>query len=342
MEKDRILVLSVDRDDDIGQKLEIKGPIIGREKIISTATDLSLKDPEESDANAMFGTVKVFEELKEKYDCGVAVLTGHRGRGIEADRKITNQLDTVLRKRKSDFIVLVTDGKDDEYVIPILQSKVPILSVKRIVVKQAEQLESGYYKIKDFLKETVENPKFARLIFGLPAVALLLYAIFDRAGWRLIVGVVGAYLFIKGFKLEDYVLGAFEELRTSFTKRRFAFFVYIVSFAITALAIYRGYNVMLDFVNLGLFETIASFVSASIYFFWIAATIAWLGNNISLKVRERSRIASVPLFGLAVSMIIYNAAEIILNPEMSTINFVISIALGFVIAFIALSLEANS
>ncbi len=340
MPKDKILVMSVDRDDDIGQKLNVKGPLIGREKILKTATNLSLEDPEESDSNALFGAIKVFEELKGKYDVEIAVLTGHKNRGIDADREIAKQLAKVLAKKPSDFVVLVTDGMDDENVIPIIQSHIPILSVRRIIVRQSERLESGYYKIKDFIKESIENPKFARLVFGLPAIALLLYALMGDTGWRVIVGVIGAYLFIKGFKLEDYIMGAFNEFKDSFTRRRFAFFMYIVSIAVTALALYRGYISVTDFINIGLFEATAAFLVASIYFFWIAGTTAWLGKKVTSKERKTSRIASVPLLGLAATLVIYNASEIILNPEISTFNFILSIALGFVLAFMAVAMEA--
>ncbi len=341
MPKDRIMVMSVDRDNDIGHKLNINGPITGKEKVLETATALSLEDPEDSDSNAIFGAVKVFEELKNKYSSEVVVVTGHRNRGIDADREISRQLNEVLRERPSDFVVLVTDGADDEHVIPIIQSYIPILSVRRIVVRQSERLESSYYKIKDFIKETLENPKFARLVFGLPAIALLLYAAFGDTGWRIIVGVVGAYLFIRGFKLEDYVLGVFSELKESFTGRRLAFFMYIVAIAVTALAIYRGYNSVVDFMNLGFFEATAAFLISSVYFFWISGTIAWLGRSMSLKERKTSRLASPPLFGLAATLVIYNASELILNPEISSFNFILSIALGFVLAFIAIALETS-
>ena len=341
MPKDRILVMSVDRDNDIGQKLRARGPIIGKDRVLKTATELGLKDPEDSDSNAIFGAVKIFEELKNKYISEVAVLTGHKNRGIDADREISKQLDEVLNKNPSDFVVLVTDGADDEHVIPIIQSHIPILSVKRIVVKQSERLESSYYKIKDFIKETLENPKFARLVFGLPAIALLLYAVFGDTGWRIIVGVVGAYLFIRGFKLEDYILGAFNELKESFTGRRLAFFMYVVAIAVTALAIYRGYNSVADFISLGFFEATAAFLISSVYFFWISGTVAWLGRSMSLKERKTSRIASLPLFGLAATLVISNASELILNPEISTFNFILSIALGFVLAFMAIALETS-
>ncbi len=299
MAKDRILVMSVDRDNDIGQKTGIVGPVMGKEKVLNTAMKLALKDPEESDSNAIFGAVKVFEELKEKYDSEVVVLTGHKHRGIDADREITKQLKSILKKRPSDFVILVSDGLDDEHVIPIIQSYIPILSVKRVIVRQSERLESSYYKIKDFIKETLENPKFARLVFGLPAIALLLYAMLGDTGWRIILGVIGAYLFIRGFKLEDYIMGVFNELRESFTGRRFSFFMYVVAIAIATLAIYRGYNSIIDFMSIGLFEAIAAFMLSSIYFFWISGTMAWLGRKVRMKEKKASRIASVPIFGIA-------------------------------------------
>ncbi len=339
MPKDRILVMSVDRDNDIGQKLKIKGPIIGKDRVLDTAVKLSLKDPEDSDSNAIFGAVNIFEELKDKYTSEVMVLTGHKNRGIDADREISKQLNEALNKRPSDFVVLVSDGMDDEHVIPIIQSHIPILSVRRIIVRQSERLESGYYKIKDFIKETLENPKFARLVFGLPAIALLLYAAFGDTGWRIIVGVVGAYLFIRGFRLEDYIVGGFNELKESFTGRRLAFFMYIVAIAVAGLAIYRGYNSIVDFMNIGIFEATAAFLLSSIYFFWISGTVAWLGRRMSMKEKKTSRIASLPLFGLAATLVIYNASELILNPEISSFNFILSIALGFVLAFIALMIE---
>ena len=68
MPKEKIIVMSVDRDNDIGQKLGVKGPVIGKDKILKVAVELSLKDPEDSDSNAMFATVKLLEEIKNKYD----------------------------------------------------------------------------------------------------------------------------------------------------------------------------------------------------------------------------------------------------------------------------------
>jgi len=197
---ERILILNVDRDDDLGSKAGVKGPVIGKEKLIESATKLGLADPEDSDCNAIFEAVKISEELKGKYKTEAAIVTGSRNVGIESDAIIQKQLNAVIKKTKPDYVVLVTDGSEDDAVIPIIQSKVPILSVHTVIVRQSENLESTYYKIKEFLHETMEDPKTSRIVFGIPAAALILYAIFDYNGWRLIVGLLGAYFFIKGFR----------------------------------------------------------------------------------------------------------------------------------------------
>ena len=135
-EKDKIIVLCVDRDNDIGEKTSFKGPILGRDKILKSANELGLADPEDSDFNALFRAVKVFDELKKRYNAEIAALTGDKNVGIQSDKKISEQLDSVLKKFKADYTILVTDGVEDEHIIPIIQSKVPIMSVRRVVVKQ--------------------------------------------------------------------------------------------------------------------------------------------------------------------------------------------------------------
>jgi len=340
--KDKILILSVDRDNDIGEKTNVDGPIIGKDNILKAATELGVADPEDSDLNALFQAVRVLEEVSKQYNAQVAAVTGHKNIGIQSDKKISEQIDLVLRKFPADYAILVTDGTEDEQIIPIVQSKLPILSIKRVIVKQSEQLESTYYKIKDFITESLENPKFARLVFGLPAIVLILYALFGAEGWRVIVGIFGIYLFIKGFKLEKYFSSVADELSSSLTRRRFAFFMYIVAIAFAVFATYRGYEVMLNWLNTGFFEIASSFVSASIYFYFLAAAVAWTGRNIGTKKRRARDVAAVVIFGLAVSIVINSAAQLILEPSLSIFSFIVSIMFGFLLLFMALMIEWKS
>jgi len=337
--KDRILVLSVDRDNDIGDKAGMKGPIMGREEILRAAQELGLADPEDSDMNALYQAVRVWDEVKKKYKAEVAVVTGHRDVGLNSDKEVSDQLALILRKFPADYVILVTDGTEDEHVMPIIQSKVPILSVKRVIVKQSEQLESSYYKIKDFITESLENPKFSRFIFGLPAIALILWALFGAEGWRLIVGVVGAYLFIKGFKMEGYVIGAAEEFQSALTRRRFAFFMYLISIVFIIFASYEGYTSIEPMQDENVFTVCAVFVSSSVYLYFIAGALAWIGRNIGTKKRNLRTVISVALFGFAVSLVIYSAAQLIANPLMPMLQFIISIIVGFCLLFLAVIIE---
>ena len=337
--KDRIIVISVDRDNDLGEKAGVKGPVMGKEKVIEAATQLGLKDPSDSDFNALFEAVRVYDELKKQYAAQVAIITGDRDVGIKSDTMIKDQLEEVLKHFRANFVVLITDGSEDEHVIPIIQSRIPILSVKRLVVKQSEQLESTYYKVKDFMKESLDDPKLARLVFGLPAVALLLTAIFGAEGWRAVLGLLGVYLVIKGFRLEHYFTAAANELSDSFTRKRLSFFIYIIGIILTVLATYRGYTIMQDWVAMGLFETLAAFLSASVYYFWIAGTMIWLGKSIGVKKHAVSRAISIPMFGFAIAMVMHSGVEMILQPDISIYTFILSIVAGFILLFVAVYIE---
>jgi putative membrane protein len=337
--KEKILILNVDRDNDLGEKTSSKGPVIGREDVLKAASSLGLSDPSDSDANAMFEAVRLNDKMRDKYGTEVAVLTGDKNVGVDSDLKISKQLESVLRKVKPDYALLVTDGREDEHIIPIIQSRVPILSVNRLIVKQSEQLESSYYKIKDFIEESLANTQYARLVFGLPAIAFTLSALFGFEGWRFILGVFGVYLFMKGFNLDGYITASIDELKTSLTKKRFAFFTYVVSMAIAVLAIFQGYEAISGMMNTGILEMASAFTSDSIFFFFIAGAFAWIGRNISLGTRSIKGMVAVIIFGFAVTLVIHNASQLILLPELSLVNFLATIAVGFVLIFVAIILE---
>lgn len=337
--KEKIIVLSVDRDNDIGEKAGLKGPIIGKDSVMNSAVKLGMADPEDSDFNALFQAIRLSKEMKKQYNTEVAVLTGDKNVGVQSDREIARQLNHVLNKFKADYALLVTDGSQDENVIPLIQSRVPILSINRVVVKQSERLESGYYKIREFIEETLEKPKVARLLFGLPAIFFILYALFGFEGWRIIIGVIGVYLFLKGFKLDNYIIAGFNELSTSLTRRRFAFFTYIVGIALAIIATYWGYEAAVTWINIGIFEFISAFISGSVYFYFLAAAVAWVGRALSSKERSGKTIVSVVIFGFAISLVVYNAAELIIRPDISMMNFIFSIVFGFALIFLALIIE---
>ena len=62
----RTLVLTIDRDNDLGVKAGIRGPVIGRKSSLTAALRLGIADPEESDTNAVLGALHHHDRLTER------------------------------------------------------------------------------------------------------------------------------------------------------------------------------------------------------------------------------------------------------------------------------------
>ncbi len=237
--EERLLVLAVDIDNDLYRKTGISGPVIGRVQNLNAATQLSLADPEETDANTMFQAVKLYDELKKDgYLVNVATITGSETEGYAADREVARQLELVLEQYRADACIFVTDGASDNRVLPIIESRIKINSVKIVTMKQAEKFESTYFAILSKLKE----PHYARIVFGIPALLLLLFAISYAVGtgWELPVALIGVYLIIKGFGLEDALLSSFRGFGFSIERMSFVFYLSSIIFFIASLFIAGG------------------------------------------------------------------------------------------------------
>ena len=64
----RTLVITVDRDNDLGIKAAIRGPVIGRKAVLTAALRLGIADPEESDTNAILGALHHHDRISESTD----------------------------------------------------------------------------------------------------------------------------------------------------------------------------------------------------------------------------------------------------------------------------------
>ncbi len=237
--EERVLVLVSDIDNDLYRKTGINGPLLGKVQVLNGATQLALADPQDTDSNAMFEAVRLYDELKDKgYSVNVASITGAESEGYEADREIIRQLELVLAQYKADSCVFVTDGESDKRILPMIEARIKVNSIKLVIVKQAENLENTYFTILEKLKE----PHYARIIFGIPAMLLLLFAIsyVIGIGWELPVGLIGLYLFLKGFGLEDSLVESFRSFGFSIDRMSFVFYLASIIFIITSFFIGIG------------------------------------------------------------------------------------------------------
>ncbi|PIN85169.1 MAG: hypothetical protein COV47_03700 [Candidatus Diapherotrites archaeon CG11_big_fil_rev_8_21_14_0_20_37_9] len=236
------LVVCVDRDNDLGKKANVQGPVIGRENCIKAAAKLAIQDPTDSDSNSIFGAVKKFDEVKKKMRAEVAILTGYGKTGFESDRKINQQLEAVLEQYPITGFVLVTDGAEDDQIIPVLQSRAPIISKETIIVKQASEVESTYYTIKQALKD----PDFARTFILVPGVIVLLWGILAFLGseklfFQSMLLVVGSYLILKGTGIEENIAKATGSVTKSLSLQRVSFPFYLMTILLFIIGIYATY-----------------------------------------------------------------------------------------------------
>ncbi len=141
-----LLVLCVDLDDDLGRKTGIPTPVVGRNEIEHAAVSLAEADPEDSDVNVFFEGVHLHDHFAgEGEPVAVAAVTGEERGDVAANRAVGRELDQVLASLQADEqvrAIVVTDGAQDESVIPVIRSRIQIDSVRRVVVRQAQDLES--------------------------------------------------------------------------------------------------------------------------------------------------------------------------------------------------------
>ncbi len=207
MKRDKIIVLCVDRDNDLGEKTGIEGPVIGRDENLKAAYELAIADPEEADANAIFGAIREYDRLKRENpdkEIEIVTITGDSKSNYRADQKIRAQIESVLERFKTNYAILVSDGVDDEIVIPLLHEYFPSISPRRIIVQQSKDLEETYFLMKRYLKKLYSDPTLRTITIGLPGLIMFsaaLLAIWGYQGyiWKSVAGVLGAFMMIKGF-----------------------------------------------------------------------------------------------------------------------------------------------
>jgi putative membrane protein len=217
-EQKRILVLCVDRDGDLGTKAGVKTPAVGRVSNLDAAVSLALKDPEEPDANAIFEAIRIYDRLKDENrpeeTVEVATLSGSELGGISADRKVVSELNEVLRMFEATEVILVSDGYSDEAVLPVIQSRIPVSSVRRIIIKHSESIEESAALFSRYLRLLVDNPRYSRIILGLPGVLILLLGVLSIFGfvqyYLIVLGiVVSMFLVVKGFGVDKMARGLY-------------------------------------------------------------------------------------------------------------------------------------
>jgi len=359
---ERLLVLCVDRDNDIGRKTGVNTPIIGKEENLNSALKLILADPEEADANAMFEAIRVYETLKKDeksrglYE--IATIAGSELGGLTADRKLVSELGEVLKKFPADSLILVTDGFSDEDIMPLVRTRVPVTSVRRVIVKHSESIEETAALFSRYWKMLVEDPRYSKIVLGLPGVLLISLGIlvllqvfikFDIYTWTAIVGLIilGSYLIGKGYGIDRKI--------SAFLSRPYHYSIsdLVVGFSLTfgfilvGIGFYQAWSfVSITFqisfqIPINTEELVKMFpliigwlINKSMTLAVIGVCTIFLGKSIAYLLDRDSRFwrttALVTIFAWS-WMILNEISQIIINPSLPPDSLVVSIITGIII-----------
>ena len=333
MIKERVLILCVDRDNDLGTKIKKTGPVIGREANLAAATALLIKDPEDTDGNSIFQAIKTFDEMHKKAESQVVTLTGDASLGYDADKKLTRQLEKVLAEFPADSCIFISDGADDDEILPILSSRVKIDSKKTVVMKQAKELEKTYVVLLNKLRE----PYYARLVFGVPALLILAFFASEALGFgsKPIIALLGLYLLIKGFGIEENLIAAARSLTSPVG--RLSTIIYLPVSALVIIALSVALTQYATNSSKGVLEA-GAYATKSIFFFvpfilvllFVGKAVTLLPEKKKFEIIDNATYASN---GILISYVFYIASAWIIG-DAAFSDFILSTFISLVVGIV--------
>ncbi|MCK4443690.1 MAG: DUF373 family protein [Thermoplasmata archaeon] len=304
----RTLVLCIDRDNDIGVKAGVPGPIIGRRDNLDAAIILGLADPEDADVNTMLTAVKKYDDLmRNGIDAEVATISGDIKVGDISDREIVRQLEEVLDEVRPDTAYLVSDGAEDEFVFPLISSRLKVDHVRRVFVKQHQSIES----MVTVVTKTLRDEKWRKRLLIPPAAILLaigsiltipISLSIIAEGWKiatanalalpLILLILGISLLYIAYPISISVRRGIRRVRDSYDDAKssvmsgdVSIFFNIVAWILILLGVFYGLDAASGTENF--VEKFFFFVGGFIWLFILGIYVVELGKIIVVVFKKR-------------------------------------------------------
>jgi len=347
----KLLVICIDRDDDLGRKTGIPTPVVGRNACIEAAQRLALEDPEDADSNSIFFAVKTYEDLVSKgYKTQVVVVTGVENRGVQADEKVASEIKLVLKKFSADGAVIVSDGEDDEMVIPVIQSVIPVISVQRVVMQVSRTIEHSYAVFGKFLKLVMYNPKYSKFFLGVPGILLLIGGIGAVTGYNaeifaVLVTILGGAFLIRAFDIDKAWSNWAKPTPEGFTRM----FTLITGLILIAASVPAGIttvspeNISSDLGTINLITdevVIGQFVSGMIPFLWIGLGTMFAGilfsNWLNRKINHVTDILRIVVL-VSLYPTVHQFTNILVN-DASSFSLILPLVIGFGVTSVSATL----
>ena len=145
--------------------------------------------------------------ISKGYQAEVITVAGVKSRGVQADEKILEEIKKVLEKFSANGAVIVSDGEDDESVVPVIQNVLPVISVQRVVMKVSRSVEYSYAVFGKYLKMIAYDTKYSKFFLGVPGILLLIGGIATVVGYTaeitaVLISILGGAFLIRAFDID--------------------------------------------------------------------------------------------------------------------------------------------
>ncbi|MFA7622486.1 MAG: DUF373 family protein [Candidatus Methanomethylophilaceae archaeon] len=357
----KTLILVVDRDNDFGMKGGVQTPAIGIEAALRASMSLGVSDPEDSDVNALFAAINIYNDLEKDRNVEIALICGDQRVGPRSDAAIVDELEEVIEKVRPDRAILVGDGAEDEYVYPIVSSRIPIDSVRRVYVKQSPGLEGSFYIVSKMIRDPQKRRRFlAPIGYFISLIAMIYLAV---PLYRIYVGdqiflydlttpivglVVGVTILLYAYSMVDRLLDKVGNWTARISSGNIAATFSLLSVSMFLIGIFLGANSIKSIVDNNLVYLILIFVSNAMWPIVFGVFLADLGVILNDYINEKKvsrsfMIGTITVFGLA--LIIQGVLDFMRNylgyGAVDDVVVIIEITLGLFFTIVASLLQVS-
>jgi len=233
------LVVCIDRAGDLVRGTE--PPVVGRDAVESLVVDVGVEDPEDSQVNCLLEALRVGRDLEAGGDEALVAVLAGTDDTIGADRSIARQVEGLIDDYDPESAVVVVDSAEDERLVPIVESRLTVDAVDRVVVRQARDIESTYYLLKQFLAdEELRKTVLVPLGVALIAYPVLWSVTSPGVATGAIVAVVGLFLLYKGLGVDYYLASLPGQIQEALYSGQVALVTYVVAAGLSLVGVFAG------------------------------------------------------------------------------------------------------
>lgn len=307
------LVLSVDREGGLTDE-----PVVGWEAVRALVTDVGIDDPEDSRVNCLLETLKVARDLRDENEEALVAVVSGRGDAVASDRAVARSIDDIVANHDIDSAIIVVGSAEGERLIPIIESRIQVDAVDRVVVRQSHDIESTYYVLKQFLAdEELRSTLLVPLGAMLLAFPLLLFLAESVAvAVAVVVAVLGVFFLYKGLGIDDLVADLPRAVRDAFYSGQVSLVTYVIGIGLALVGIFAGAIGVSSLDGVGGFLLAMRFIFDAVPWLAAAALAASTGRLLDELLDNegvRSALLNLPFGVVAVGLVVRGFAAYFLE-----------------------------